>query len=431
MSTRAFVGAVVCASVVLVAAFAGEAATRTDADVARSDVNVYQGYAARVVGGELPYRDFAIEYPPGALPMFLLPAVTTSTSGASWAPLNAPARRYARAFEVLVLVLSIATIALSGSSLLALKRPAGPVVMALALLALSPLLLGDVFPARYDILPAALTAAAVALALRGHHAVGGALLGFGAAAKLYPVLLVPSLAIVAARQRGARAAIWCVISAAAGAAAVFAPFAIMSWRGTWGAVRVQFQGGLQIESVVSSLLVAASHLGRALRALGLPPPAPLTNRATEAGLSRSILVGAGLDQTALLMTALFACTLVWLWYRLSRSRADPREDLVHAAASTLAVVLVLGTVLSPQYLIWLLPLVALVGGKRGALATTTFAVAALLTRFWFPSGYIDFENGLDGDAGALLLARNLALVVTALVLVLPSGHSSWSRSQRS
>ena len=118
---------------------------------------------------------------------------------------------------------------------------------------------------------------------------------------------------------------------------------------------------------------------------------------------------------------LLVLALSVIWIKLARSRNDPREDLVRYAALTLAVALVLGTVLSAQYITWLVPLVPLVAGRRGAAATLAFVVAAALTHVWFPSGwYGNYLAHFDVAATSILSARNLALVVCALVLALPS-----------
>jgi len=75
-----------------------------------------------------------------------------------------------------------------------------------------------------------------------------------------------------------------------------------------------------------------------------------------------------------------------------------------------------GKVLSPQFPIWLIPIVPLVRGRRGLLACALLAVALLLTQTWFPFRYfrlaLDFEPGLSW----LLLARDLALVALVAVL---------------
>jgi hypothetical protein len=106
---------------------------------------------------------------------------------------------------------------------------------------------------------------------------------------------------------------------------------------------------------------------------------------------------------------------------LARSKNDPREDLVRYSALTISVALVLGTVLSAQYITWLLPLVPLVAWSRGLVATIAYVVSAALTHAWFPSpNYPNYLNHFGLGATSLLLARNLALLATALALALPN-----------
>ena len=49
-------------------------------DPAISDTLVYERYGERIAGGDVPYRDFEVEYPPGALIPFVLPALISSTT---------------------------------------------------------------------------------------------------------------------------------------------------------------------------------------------------------------------------------------------------------------------------------------------------------------------------------------------------------------
>ena len=73
--------------------------------------------------------------------------------------------------------------------------------------------------------------------------------------------------------------------------------------------------------------------------------------------------------------------------------------------------------LSPQFLIWLVPLVPLVRGRRGLWASVLLGVALVLTQLWFPLRY--FRHALDFEAGLswLLLARDLTLVALVVVIV--------------
>jgi hypothetical protein len=96
-----------------------------------------------------------------------------------------------------------------------------------------------------------------------------------------------------------------------------------------------------------------------------------------------------------------------------------REALVRSAAAVLCAFVAFGKVLSPQFLLWLIPVVPLVRGRRGLWASGLLAVALVLTQVWFPSRYfrfaLDFEPGLSW----LVLARDLVLVAVVAVLALP------------
>jgi glycosyl transferase family 87 len=393
------------------------------------DVPIYEEYGSLILDGRMPYRDFPMEYPPGALPMFVLPATRVFALGnardAMWGPPDDAGRRYHRAFDSLVFLLTAAMVTLTALSLAALRRPVRAQAFPLAVVASTPLLLGHVFVERYDVWPAALTAAAVAAAVRGRYRLGGAALGLGAATKVYPALLVPVLVIVAARHRGVRESILSAASAAGAAALVFLPFALASWSATWHVLRIQLGGGLQVETLASSLLVMTRNVAVWLESLGLPPPSELIVRPEEHGLNRAVLDGPGIDATTTTMNVLLVAGLCLLWLALARSKSDPRDDLVRYSAASLATALVLGTVLSAQYVTWLIPLVPLVAGRRGAAATLCFVVAALLTHAWFPSdAYGSYLRDFDPSAASLLLARNVALLAVALALVVPAGRVS-------
>jgi Glycosyltransferase family 87 len=415
LGTRASVVAAALALAVLVVAF--EIAKRPAGAVAGSDVGVFESYGSRMLDRELPYRDFRMEYPPAAAAMFVLPGTRVlaggSTEAASWNLPNEPARRYYRGFTLLVLLLTAAIVVLTAASMRALRRPAYGTVLALGLIALSPLVLERLLTERFDAWPAALTAAAIAAALRDHFRLGGALLGLGAAAKLYPALFLPVLAVAALRLRGIREAVACALSALAVAAAVFVPFAVASLTGTWDSLRLQFQSGLQIESLASSVLVLSGHV------LGSPSPSELTTQGAGGGLIRIDLAGPGVATAETVMHVLVVVVVAAIWVGLLRSKRDPRDDLALYAAATLASVLVLGTVLSPQYLVWLLPLVPLVGGWRGAVAILAFAVALVLTDVWIPDTYLEYQDDLGAGPASLLLARNLALLAIPVALLAP------------
>jgi hypothetical protein len=407
---------------VLVLAF--ERAKRPVESVNYSDVTLYEAYGSKMLDGAMPYRDFKMEYPPGASLMFVLPATHvvegSSTEQVSWGPPDATARRYYRGFTLLVLLLMAATVVLTALTLAVMRRSARAMLLSLAVVAFSPLMIGQVVPERFDVFPAALTAAALAASVRGHYRLGGAVLGLGAATKVYPALLLPVLVIVVIRQRRIREAIFVAVAAMCAAAAVFLPFAIASLSGTWESLRNQFREGLQVESLASSVLVTTFHAGQKVTALGLPSPTELTTQPAKGGLTRLVLAGPGVGATEKVMPVLLATALCFLLVSLYRSRRDPREDLIQYSAATVTLLLVLGTVLSPQYVVWLIPLVPLAGRRSGTAAILFFVVAAALTNVWIPDGYSEYQDGLPAGPALLLLARNLALLATAVALLLPA-----------
>ena len=96
------------------------------------DLDVFYGYATKIVHGEVPYRDLSLEYPPGALAPIVAPALGKPSE-----------HTYAVRFEFAMLGLFAALI------LLLARRPRAAFVVALA-----PLLLGPLVLKRFDVLPA-------------------------------------------------------------------------------------------------------------------------------------------------------------------------------------------------------------------------------------------------------------------------------------
>jgi len=88
-------------------------------------------------------------------------------------------------------------------------------------------------------------------------------------------------------------------------------------------------------------------------------------------------------------------------------------------AGAVCAFVALGKVLSPQYLIWLAPLVPLVRGRRGLVAGSLLALAMVLTQLWFPYRYLRLATEFDARASWLVLARDLVLVALLAALVWP------------
>ena len=356
------------------------------------DTPVYQGYGEDVVHGEVPYRDFDVEYPPGALPVFVAPAIGSPS-----------AHGYRSRFDLLMLVCGIGAVAAVAAALGALG--AGPVRLAaaLGLAAVTPLLLGPVVLTRYDLWPAALAAAAFAALCSGRDRLSFALLGLAVTAKVYPAVLAPLFVAHVWRRRGAREAALAAGIGLGVAAAVFAAFVALAPGGVWDTVVRQTTRPLQIESLGSAVLIAAHHL------FGLGLSVETTHGSQN--LAGSLPNAVGAAESAVVLAGLLA---LWLWFA---RRPRDRETLVRASAAAVCLFVAFGKVLSPQFLIWLIPLVPLVRGRRGVAAGALFAAALVLTQLWFPYRYWNLVYGFGGYESALVLARDIVLVALVAVLV--------------
>jgi hypothetical protein len=67
-------------------------------------------------------------------------------------------------------------------------------------------------------------------------------------------------------------------------------------------------------------------------------------------------------------------------------------------------------VLSPQFLIWLIPVVPLVYGRRGLIASVLLGAALVVTQLWFPYRYWDLALHFGLLESWLVLLRDLLLV---------------------
>jgi glycosyl transferase family 87 len=361
------------------------------------DTPVYQRYGNAMADGEVPYRDFALEYPPGALPMFALPGLAEPGQG------QEVSSGFRRTFETLMWLCGAGALLAMAVVLRASRRPPAEVWVALAFAAVAPLMLGSVILSRFDLWPAALVVAALAALVSGRLRIGHALLGLAVTAKLYPAVLLPLGLAYVWRRAGRREALTCLGIASAVIAAVFLPFVVLSPGGVWDSLSVQLRRPLQVESLGSALLLAAHHV------FGVGVTADTSHGSQN-------LAGSAADVMAIGSTVAQFVALLWIWSAFARGPAS-QELLVRASAAALCAFIAFGKVLSPQFLIWLIPVVPLVRGRRGLWASALLAAALVLTQLWFPFRYfrlaIDFEQGLS----FLLLARDLALVALTVVLI--------------
>ena len=360
------------------------------------DIPVYETYGNAIESGNVPYRDFRLEYPPAALPVFALPALLSERD-------DQPAFR--QAFERVMAVCGLLAIAFAALALAALRATRARVVAALTVAAVFPLLLGSVVLTRFDLWPVALVLGALAALLWERHRLGFGVLGLAIAAKLFPAVLAPLALALVWQRRGRREALVCLGVLAGVVALVFLPFVVLGADGVAYSLGRQLSRPLQIESLGSAFFLAAHHL------LGL-------GIEMRSGHGSQNLDGTGPAVVAALLTLAQLGALAWIWSRRPRTG----EELVRWSAAALVAFVALGKVLSPQFLIWLAPVVPLVAGRRGLRASALLALALVLTQLWFPARYWELALEFDPLASSLVLARDLVLVALLVVLVRPGSE---------
>jgi uncharacterized membrane protein len=366
-----------------------------------SDVPIYGNYAVRMRAGAVPYRDFEFEYPPAALPVVLLPAYM------AW--------NYVTSFAVLMGVCGAGCIAAAASLLRAVGASADRTWIGLLAIGVSPLALGSLFDTRYDLWPTLLAVGGLAAILRERSVVSGLLLGLGFAAKLWPGVLVPIAVVRLWRRRGWAGALGVVAAFVAVAVVCFLPFAVLAPDGLRAMFAEQLDRPLQVESLGAAVLMAAEHLGMR----------PLTTVASHRALALS---GPGAGLAADLSTAFEIAFVLAIWIVFARRRNADGEATLLAAAAVVSALVAFDKVLSPQYLIWLVPFVLLMRGGRGMVAGGVLFIALGLTQTWFPWHYWSLALDHAAPWSWYLLARDLALVALAGVLALGlSGGGGFAR----
>jgi hypothetical protein len=302
------------------------------------DVMEYEQYARAFWFGSLPFRALPIEYPPLALAPFTLTLFPTGAGpyvafGIWMGVINVLvyltlawgwSRRAAIAFGIYLLV--------------------GAISVALS---------------RYDLAPVAFTVAAWVAAERKRFTLAYALLAVGVLLKLYPIFLLPVFAIahwrflqssedrdsskapnVSGWQPSGRVAL-----TLAGPVAVmllgFGIVALSDPRGALSAITFAESRLIEVESIPATLLWAGT-------AFGFPAHKVFTYAYNYSSGLDALL---GLGSSVVLILG-----LVWVYWRAARGALKLPQAILAALCATL----VASKVLSAQYLLWILPFVAVV-----------------------------------------------------------------------
>jgi hypothetical protein len=373
------------------------------------DVKTYNRWSEVFAHGHFPQGDPQWQYPPGAAFVIVLPRLVRSVTGMS----------YYTTFYAMALAADLITFLLvlyrcwhtaerraprsretrehQGTA-----RPdyTGAWAYVVAIFMLGPIVFG-----RYDIIVT--MAAAVALVVAFGGATGtwrarGAAIGVGAVLKVWPAALAVGLP---KRVDGRRALLWAGFGAAV-------PLGLTAFLpGSLAFLTGQQDRGLEIESVLATPFLIAQRFGY--------------RGVIRHQYGAFEITGPWIPEVAAFCELLTVAGFLWLlWWR---SRADLRPGrwstglYYDAALVAVLIAIVTSRVLSPQYLVWVVALIALCltlaplgrGGTALAGPCWLLLAAISLTQLEFP---LLFPRLIHGGrfAAWFVTGRNLLLVAATL-----------------
>ena len=302
-------------------------------------------FALRILDRLVPYIDFATEYPPLALLSFLLPALVFRT------PLA-----YTRAFALEMLLLDLLALALIAALTIRLKRS---VWHTLVLYTLFVVAVGPIMISRYDLLPAVLVLAALYAFVSGNHKSAWALLALGIAAKLYPIIIVPFFALYYLRQRQYPRLISGSVTLLVVLLVISLPWLVLDARSLLSFLHYHAERGLHSESTYGSILL----VGQLLNLTQVPASMTFGSWNLVSPLADK-LASASLYIAAALLFIMYILYGRSLWRQQITLQTkildrDPTLLMCHYSVVAILVFILSNKVFSPQYLIWLCPLLPL------------------------------------------------------------------------
>jgi hypothetical protein len=369
------------------------------------DVKTYNRWSQVFAQGHFPQGDPQWQYPPGAALVIVLPRLVRSATGLSYYTTF-----YAMAFAadlitfMLVLYRCWHTAERRRGADSADYNNRADYTGAWAYIA-AIFMLGPIVFGRYDIIVTMTAAVALVVALGGATGTWrarGAAIGAGALLKIWPAALVLGLPKGVDARRALR---WAVL----GAAVPLAPMVFLP--GSLAFLTGQQDRGLEIESVLATPFLIAQRFGY---------PGVIRHQ-----YGSFEITGPWIAEIATFCELLTLAGFVWLlWWRARADLVPGRWSTglyYDAALVAVLIAIVTSRVLSPQYLVWVVALIALCltlaplgrGGTVLAGPCWLLLAAISVTQVEFP---LLFPRLIHGGrfAAWFVTGRNLLLVAATL-----------------
>ena len=357
-----------------------------------SATGIYFDFASKVIHGQIPYRDFSLEYPPLALIFFIIPRLFAD----GW-PL------FSILYQVEVMVFAIIGAAVIYKIARRLGKPSWKLLLPYVI---GILAIGPITGQQYDMFPAVLMLLSLYFFWTGKHKTSWLFLALGTLTKIYPFVIAPIYLIYYWKNRQFKPLVSGILVFATACLIVLLPFLVISPSSLLSLVNYHSQRGLQIESSYSSILLIADKLGLTSIKLSFNYGSWNLGGTVAALWSKYSIYVMGLGLLA-------AYGFIYRQIKIGKSQFT---RLGAYCVLVITVLLITSKIFSPQYIIWLLPAVVLVLNRWKSTITLLFITIGVLTYLIFPLYYLDLVY-LKPFGVVLLFVRDLFLLILGIAAV--------------
>ena len=348
-------------------------------------------------GRLLPYRDFVFQYPPLAVIPIVLPALITTH------PVLYP-YAFGTLAGLAALMIAFAGWAIRAHLATGFRDSARHYLW---ISAVALFLVGVTLETRLDVFAAAIVAAALLAAVTDRWVLAGVLLGVGAAMKVYPALLFPAFVAPLVAQRGYRKVLDSLATFVATVLLSCVLPALVTWSGFLHALELQSARGLQVESVGATVLAWIEVI------TGSPLETARQFGARDLVAASAPWI-ASMCRLLVPAMALLGALLSWWATRTHHPIGRPSQALIFdGVATAMAGIWIASPVLSPQYLVWGLPVFLFASSSTARLL---YLLALGVTRIEYPACY-PFIAHLELSGLLVLTIRNALLLATWTALL--------------
>jgi hypothetical protein len=353
-----------------------------------SDLTLYHSVSSKILDGNIPFRDFPIEYPVLAIIPILIPALVNQI-------FSGTLESYCVLFVIQNFLLSILTgYTISRTQISGVDSKYALFTYTLLLVFALP-----VYLFRYDAFPVLLTSVMVYTVFQKPF-FSGMTLAASIMAKLYPIVIAPAIALYYMVNWLPKRGLLYLSGFLAFSIISLAFILPFTGSAIFNFAQPHQLRGIQLESVIGGFLLLANKLNMLSVTITHNYGSYNIDSPVSQAIVGSMTWGVGV---IFLLIFLFQS---WLFFKERQAKGVVSQmSLIIAMNSWLFSFLIFNKVLSPQYVLWILPLIPFLNQT----IKIKFFVALMLTITIFP-GWYHYLMNVSAFLVVLLNIRNLLLI---------------------